>query len=128
MTSVLLEKQARKNPGVHKLLSYVRAPAKVNLTLNVLNKRPDGYHNIASLICFVDLNDDIALEYEPALDSITVSGPFADHVPHDDQNLAERALHHVVAENTGLHIRLTKFIPVAAGLGGGSADAAAGLR
>jgi 4-diphosphocytidyl-2-C-methyl-D-erythritol kinase len=100
------------------------APAKVNLTLHVTGQRADGYHLLDSLVVFADVGDRLWLtpESEMALD---ITGPFADGVPGDARNLAWRA-----AEWAGWtgRIRLEKNLPHGAGLGGGSADAAAVLR
>ena len=102
----------------------VFAPAKINLTLHVTGQRPDGYHLLDSLVVFADIGD--RLWFEPATRmALTVTGPFAKGVPVDATNLVWQA-----AEATGrrCHIRLEKNLPHGAGLGGGSADAAAVLR
>lgn len=109
----------------------VRAPAKLNLFLHVGDKRPDGYHALQSLVAFSDAGD--VLEFAPASDlSLTVSGSFAAQVPRGATNLvlkAARALsERFSAAPLGAEIALEKHLPVAAGLGGGSADAAAVLR
>ena len=107
----------------------VEAPAKLNLYLHVTGRRADGYHELDSLVTFVALAD--TLEIAPA-DSLalSVSGPFADALDGGD-NLAARAAA-ALAERLGrpadVRIALQKRVPVAAGLGGGSADAAAVLR
>jgi len=106
------------------------APAKLNLYLKVLGRRPDGYHLLDSLVAFVDLAD--RLEVEPA-DGLTlaVDGPFATRAGPVADNLvlrAARALREASGTARGARLRLTKSIPVEAGLGGGSADAAAALR
>ena len=107
----------------------VEAPAKLNLYLHVTGRRADGYHELDSLVTFTALAD--TLEIAPA-DSLvlTVSGPFADALDGGD-NLATRAAA-ALAERLGrtadVRIALHKRVPVAAGLGGGSADAAAVLR
>ncbi|MDE0380217.1 MAG: 4-(cytidine 5'-diphospho)-2-C-methyl-D-erythritol kinase, partial [Rhodospirillales bacterium] len=107
----------------------VGAPAKLNLYLHVTGRRADGYHELDSLVTFTSLAD--TLEIAPAdSPSLTVRGPFADALDAGD-NLAARAAA-ALAERTGrpagVRITLDKRIPVAAGLGGGSADAAAVLR
>ena len=107
----------------------VGAPAKLNLYLHVTGRRGDGYHELDSLVTFTSLAD--TLEIAPA-DSpgLTVSGPFADALDAGD-NLAARAaaaLAERMGRPAGVRIALDKRIPVAAGLGGGSADAAAVLR
>ena len=103
----------------------VEAPAKVNLTLEVLGRRPDGYHEIASVMQTIDLCDTLVLE--PA-ESVTLECDRAELQSPD--NLALRAaimLRKETGCRMGAHIRLQKRIPVAAGLGGGSSDAAATL-
>jgi len=109
----------------------VRAPAKLNLFLHVGDKRPDGYHALQSLVAFADMSD--VLEIAPASElSLTITGPFAAQVPRGTTNLVLRAAR-ALAERCahaplGASIALEKNLPVAAGLGGGSADAAAALR
>jgi 4-diphosphocytidyl-2-C-methyl-D-erythritol kinase len=102
------------------------AAAKVNLALEVLGKRADGYHEIATVLQTVDLSDRIALEDAPGLELRTSAAG----VPSDEGNLALRAaaaLRDAAGTAQGARITLDKRIPVAAGLGGGSADAAATL-
>lgn len=102
------------------------AAAKVNLALEVLSKRADGYHEIATVLQTVDLSDRLILEDAETLE-LRVSGP---GVPSDSTNLAVRAamvLREAAGLARGARITLDKRIPVAAGLGGGSADAAAVL-
>ena len=110
----------------------IGAPAKVNLTLHVLGRRADGYHDLESLVAFATIHDVITVA--PAEDwSLTVEGPFKDALRAeigDNQNLVLRA-GRILAEHLGRRdgaaIGLHKVIPIAAGLGGGSADAAATL-
>lgn len=106
------------------------APAKINLTLRILGRRRDGYHELASLVAFVSLCD--RLEFVPgATLDLELRGPMAAATGPRDQNLVLRAAHALAAEIKGLvlgRFRLDKVIPVAAGLGGGSSDAAAALR
>ena len=106
------------------------APAKINLYLHVVGKRADGYHLLDSLVAFAAVGD--ALEVGPAAAlSLAVSGPFASLVTDDDGNLvmrAARALAAAAGVEAGARMSLEKRLPVAAGLGGGSADAAAALR
>lgn len=112
------------------------APAKINIDLRITGRRDDGYHTIDSHILFADWGDDIALSIADAPETMCqlhVSGPFADHTKSvaDADNLAVRAAtafcaHHDLALD--IRIDLTKNIPARAGLGGGSADAAAILR
>jgi 4-diphosphocytidyl-2-C-methyl-D-erythritol kinase len=104
------------------------ALAKVNLTLEVLGRRADGFHEIASLVAFPEIGDEIELEPDHEL-SLTAEGPFACDLAGD--NLVIEAAKAVLASAPGLKLgrfRLLKRLPVAAGLGGGSADAAAALR
>jgi 4-diphosphocytidyl-2-C-methyl-D-erythritol kinase len=107
-----------------------RAPAKVNLWLNVVGRRADGYHLLHSLVAFTDLADELAAEPSDRL-SLTLDGPGAAALATEPDNLVLRAAR-LLAEEAGLPpraaLRLTKQIPMAAGLGGGSADAAATLR
>lgn len=105
------------------------APAKVNLFLRVLAREADGYHGIETLFCRLALADELVAERRRDGGSVTleVDGPDVGP-PHD--NLAVRAAHLVLAatgRRFGVHLRLTKRIPVGAGLGGGSADGAAAL-
>jgi len=105
------------------------APAKLNLYLHVTGRRPDGYHLLDSLIAFAGVCD--VVEAAPADDlSLAVVGPFAAALPAADENLAlkaARALKQAAGVEAGARIRLDKRLPVAAGIGGGSADAAATL-
>ncbi|HEX3176338.1 MAG TPA: 4-(cytidine 5'-diphospho)-2-C-methyl-D-erythritol kinase [Methylomirabilota bacterium] len=101
----------------------LRAAAKVNLTLEVLGKRADGYHEIATVMQAVDLSDRITLDEADVLE-LRSSTP---DVPSDGSNLALRAamaLRQAAGLEAGVRITLDKRIPVAAGLGGGSTDAA----
>lgn len=107
----------------------VLAPAKVNLYLHVLGRRPDGYHLLDSLVVFAACGDRI--EVTPAETwQLTIDGPFAPDVPAGEDNLVLRAARALADEVGGrpAAIRLTKQLPVASGIGGGSADAAATLR
>ena len=104
------------------------ARAKVNLTLEIKGRRADGYHELESLVLFADFGD--LVEYRPdCAFSLSVTGPFAAAL--DGDNLLERAVRAYAAvsgSDPGGAFHLVKHIPVAAGLGGGSADAAAALR
>ena len=103
----------------------VNAYAKVNLTLEVLGRRPDGYHEIVSVMQTVDLHD--VLELTPA-DGVTLECDRPGLGTPDNLALrAAAALRTVAGVRDGVHIELRKGIPVAAGLGGGSSDAAAAL-
>jgi 4-diphosphocytidyl-2-C-methyl-D-erythritol kinase len=105
------------------------AAAKINLALHVLGRRADGYHELDSVVAFANVGD--VLTFAPSQQTVlTVDGPFAGDVPVSADNLilkahAALALQHAVPP---LSIHLTKNLPVAAGIGGGSADAAAAIR
>jgi 4-diphosphocytidyl-2-C-methyl-D-erythritol kinase len=107
----------------------VRAPAKINLHLQVLGRRPDGYHELRTLLQSVDLLDDLTAETAPdGVLRLEVAPPGA--ITDGEDNLvlrSARLLWQRVRRQPGAVIRLEKRIPVAAGLGGGSADAAAAL-
>lgn len=107
-----------------------KAPAKINLTLRVLGRRADGYHRLESLVAFADLADTLSLQ--PGGDTaLDITGPFAAACGPVAGNLVLKACtalrERVAGLNAGRFV-LEKNIPVAAGLGGGSADAAAALR
>lgn len=106
------------------------AHAKVNLWLNVVGRRDDGYHLLDSLVAFVDLADRVEARPDDRL-SLDLDGPLAGALAEEADNLVLRAAR-LLADRAGVApraaIRLTKHVPVAAGLGGGSADAAAVLR
>jgi 4-diphosphocytidyl-2-C-methyl-D-erythritol kinase len=107
-----------------------RAPAKINLTLHVLGRRADGYHDIESLVAFAGVGDVLTFTSGGAL-ALAVSGPTAAAVGDVADNLvlrAARALAERVERLALGRFALSKRLPVAAGLGGGSADAAAALR
>ena len=107
------------------------APAKVNLYLHVTGRRGDGYHMLDSLIAFADIGDRLTAEPAGVL-SLEVSGPEARSLPSTyEDNLVLRAARLLAAHagiTTGAALRLQKSLPVAAGIGGGSSDAAAALR
>jgi 4-diphosphocytidyl-2-C-methyl-D-erythritol kinase len=107
-----------------------KAPAKVNLTLRVLGRRADGYHDLESLVVFADIGD--ALTFAPgAALALEVSGPTAAAAGETGDNLVLKAARALAERVAGLQLgafALAKRLPVAAGLGGGSADAAAALR
>jgi 4-diphosphocytidyl-2-C-methyl-D-erythritol kinase len=107
----------------------VRVPAKLNLQLAVGPPRADGYHGLVTVFHAVSLFDQVTVE--PAdRDGVTVTGEGADRVPAGPDNLAMRAiaaLRTAVPEAGPVHVTIAKRIPVAAGLAGGSADAAAAL-
>ena len=105
----------------------VFAPAKINLMLHVTGRRADGYHFLQSVMAFTDLGDTLELVPAPAY-TLTIDGPFAAHAPDDGRNLVTRAVRLMEAEagrDAPWAVRLTKNVPAGAGLGGGSADAAA---
>lgn len=106
------------------------APAKVNLTLRVGLRRADGYHDIDSLVAFAGVHDLVQLAPGAPL-ALTVDGPAAAAAGAPDHNLILVAARHFLKARPGLragHFFLTKNLPAAAGLGGGSSDAAAALR
>jgi len=109
------------------MIVRVLSPAKINLVLRVTGKRPDGYHNLLSLMCRVDLCDEIRLRPAPGPVTLRCSDPA---LPRDETNLAFRAAQvffHALGREPGVAIALEKRIPVAAGLGGGSSNAASVL-
>jgi 4-diphosphocytidyl-2-C-methyl-D-erythritol kinase len=106
------------------------APAKVNLTLRILGRRADGYHELESLVAFAGCGDRLTLRAGPGLE-LAVSGPTAGQSGAVADNLVLRAAKALAARIDGLTLgrfTLTKQLPAGAGLGGGSADAAAALR
>lgn len=107
----------------------VEAPAKVNLSLHVVGKRADGYHLLDSLVAFAGIGDTLELVAADDL-SLEVAGPTAAQIPEGENIVlkAARMLAEATGVTAGAAIRLTKRLPVAAGIGGGSADAAAALR
>ena len=109
----------------------VGAPAKLNLTLEVVARLANGYHAIRSIFVKLPaLADDIAVRIDPLADVVTV-GCDAAAVPGDDGNVCHRAVTRYLAAigmRAGVHVEIAKRIPVAAGLGGGSSDAAAVLK
>jgi 4-diphosphocytidyl-2-C-methyl-D-erythritol kinase len=107
-----------------------RAPAKINLTLHVLGRRDDGYHALESLVAFAATGDTLSLEPGTKL-SLAVAGPTAAQAGESRDNLVLKAARLLSERLEGLRVgalRLTKRLPVAAGIGGGSSDAAAALR
>lgn len=106
------------------------APAKVNLFLHVGQKRPDGYHELESLVVFASVGDELTIEDADEL-SLEVNGPFAPALKDEPDNLvlrAARKLAALVEMEPRVRIVLTKNLPVASGIGGGSSDAGATLR
>ncbi|MFD2671549.1 4-(cytidine 5'-diphospho)-2-C-methyl-D-erythritol kinase [Marinicrinis sediminis] len=108
---------------------YEKAPAKINLSLDVLHKRDDGYHEVEMIMTMVDLADRLEMEELPR-DTIMITSQ-AGYIPLDEKNLAFQAARLIKDRydvKKGVYIHLDKQIPVAAGLAGGSSDAAATLR
>ncbi|MEW9702447.1 4-(cytidine 5'-diphospho)-2-C-methyl-D-erythritol kinase [Paenibacillus sp. SI8] len=108
---------------------FEKAPAKINLSLDVLHKREDGYHEVEMVMTMVDLADRIEMQELPR-DTIIISSQ-AGYIPLDEKNLAFQAARLIKDRydvKKGVYIHLDKKIPVAAGLAGGSSDAAATLR
>lgn len=108
---------------------FEKARAKINLTLDVLAKRPDGYHDVEMVMQSVDFCDYISLA--PRLDNQIVIRTNVPYIPTDERNLAYKAAHVLRVHMgifRGVEIDIDKRIPVAAGLAGGSTDAAAVLR
>jgi 4-diphosphocytidyl-2-C-methyl-D-erythritol kinase len=102
--------------------------AKLNLYLHITAIRENGYHELDSLFVFAGIGDTLAVEPADSL-TLTVDGPFAAAIPADGDNLVVRAARALSPDGSrGARIRLTKNLPVASGIGGGSADAAATLR
>ena len=102
------------------------APAKVNLTLHVTGQRADGYHLLDSLVVFADVGDYLGVDPSDEL-TLSVTGPMAHGVPTAGSNLVIKAAQFLTVTGTG-HLTLDKNLPSAAGIGGGSSDAAAALR
>lgn len=100
------------------------APAKVNLALHVTGRRPDGYHLLDSLVVFAGIGDTVTAAPSDRL-TLAITGPQAGNLPVTDDNLVLRAAHLMGARAA---LTLEKVLPVASGIGGGSADAAATLR
>jgi 4-diphosphocytidyl-2-C-methyl-D-erythritol kinase len=106
------------------------ARAKVNLTLRVIGRRADGYHDLESVVAFADCADRLTLEAGPDL-ALTATGPRAQECGDSADNLVIKAARLLGEQVEGLtfgNFALDKQLPVAAGIGGGSADAAAALR
>jgi 4-diphosphocytidyl-2-C-methyl-D-erythritol kinase len=120
--------EAKTRVGTEAASVRVAAPAKVNFFLRILAKEESGYHQLETLYSAVDFCDEIVLQRTERGISVEVFGP---SVGPEEENLAYRAAHALLeaaGSTTGVHIRLTKNIPVGAGLGGGSSDAGATLR
>ena len=107
-----------------------RAYAKLNLALHVRGRRADGRHDIETVFAFCEDGDELSAGDAPEL-SLSLDGPFAPDLPVGEDNLvtkAARARAERVGISPGVSLRLAKHLPVASGIGGGSADAAAALR
>lgn len=105
----------------------IRAPAKINLILRILDRRPDGYHNLWSIMHTVGLEDELLIKLAPPTDGIRLTC-HAQTLAVDQSNLVYKAASAVLdrtQQSVGLDIELRKRIPMGAGLGGGSSDAAA---
>lgn len=106
------------------------AYAKINLALHVRRRREDGYHDIETLFAFAQHGDQLQASLSDTL-GLTIDGPFASGLSADDDNLVMQTANRLRAQfsiTNGASIRLTKNLPVASGIGGGSADAAAAAR
>lgn len=111
------------------MVLYEKAPAKINLSLDVLRKRNDGFHDVEMIMTTIDLSDRI--EIKPLEQDKIIVNLESKFVPNDERNLAYQAaevLKKTYNITKGVHIKIDKNIPVSAGLGGGSSDAAAVLR
>jgi 4-diphosphocytidyl-2-C-methyl-D-erythritol kinase len=135
------EGAAQNEPALHAKSAITRpAPAKINLALHVTGRRADGYHLLDSLVVFADIGDTLTVApREPALGGgpvrLLANGPFADQLPPPAQNIVAKAAAAIGGlrprrdgEDQAIEITLAKMLPCAAGLGGGSADAAATLN
>jgi 4-diphosphocytidyl-2-C-methyl-D-erythritol kinase len=121
--------RAREGPRVSRAIRLV-APAKVNLTLEVLARREDGYHELRSVFATIDLADRVRVAAARRLDVEVRPDPLGPDAPHGAE-LTARAVHALAAaagRTAAAHVRVAKRIPVAGGLGGGSSDAGAALR
>jgi len=128
MLVLSLRSPARSEP-VEKAFE-VDAPAKLNFYLHVLGRRSTGYHDLSSLVGFVDVGDTVRVEPSSEF-QFFVDGPMADPELGTRDNLCVRAAHalaNALGRSANFSLTLTKRLPVASGIGGGSADAAATLR
>jgi 4-diphosphocytidyl-2-C-methyl-D-erythritol kinase len=108
---------------------HLHSPAKINLFLKILGKRADGFHDLESLFAFLDLADELTVEKSEKF-SLEISGEFA-ALLDEKNNLFTKILDYFVAEfavDKNLKIQITKNIPIGAGLGGGSSNAAAFMK
>ncbi|MDP3532521.1 MAG: 4-(cytidine 5'-diphospho)-2-C-methyl-D-erythritol kinase [Alphaproteobacteria bacterium] len=111
------------------LLKYV-APAKINLSLHITNKRPNGYHELSSLVVFTEFGD--LIELKPAMHLMfNIQGPFAKDLPYPKQNsmiIAAQKAAKLFQKKLNVEITLTKNLPISSGIGGGTSDAATLLK
>src|SRR5262249_6902481 len=108
----------------------ILAPAKINLYLHVVGRRADGMHLLDSLVVFAGIGDDLTVSPAEEL-ALAIDGPFGDGLTADADHLVLRAAYRLQvasAAGRGPSLRLTKRLPIASGIGGGSADAAAALK
>jgi 4-diphosphocytidyl-2-C-methyl-D-erythritol kinase len=120
-------KRSSGSPAAPNTVVSVPAPAKINLVLRILDRRPDGFHNLWSVMHTVGLEDEVSIRLVPNRSDIALGCDDGSLRP-DDSNLVYRAAAAVlqrIEKQVGLDIALTKRIPMGAGLGGGSSDAAA---
>lgn len=106
------------------------APAKINLDLLITGRRDDGYHLLDSIVVFTELGDELTVEKSDQL-SLTISGPFANDLSSENDNLILEAARLICLEcgvEPNLKFHLVKNLPVSSGIGGGSADAAAAIK
>ncbi|MCK5374885.1 MAG: 4-(cytidine 5'-diphospho)-2-C-methyl-D-erythritol kinase, partial [Alphaproteobacteria bacterium] len=123
--------EKRNVTGQHNISVF--APAKINLFLHITGRKSDGYHLLQSLVGFADVGD--IIEIEPSDKFLfTIEGPFASALKYSGANgkhnlviKAAQGLANIANKELNVHIRLTKNLPVASGIGGGSSDAAATL-
>jgi 4-diphosphocytidyl-2-C-methyl-D-erythritol kinase len=111
------------------MMLSTRARAKINLTLHIPHRREDGWHELISLVAFAGCGDHVTLAPGPL--SLSLSGPMQTEIAGEADNLILRAARHLADRIEGLRLgrfALSKHLPVASGIGGGSADAAAALR
>ena len=108
----------------------IQCPAKINLDLKILGRRPDGFHDIASTMLAIGLFDYLTISYEPAqVLSITLSGT-SNEIPYDENNIVHKAIKlffNTLKRNAKIEVFIEKNIPVCAGLAGGSTDAAGAI-
>ena len=106
----------------------IKCPAKINLTLEIVNKRPDGFHNIKSIMQMINLYDYLTIEVKESSENKIILTGTSKEIPYDESNLVYKAADLYLKEagitNTTIEIFIEKNIPIAAGLAGGSTDAA----